>query len=212
MLVYIQWTRAVPQDWEAYEITSLNDWRKLPFRDEPSSGMTGTMDVDLGPGIGVQTVIDPTHPTADDPGWIHDLSFAGISCSGADHHYAGRDGARIRYMRWNDDVEWAGDRYAQEWSFALPVIDTELGILQPDIQLTVWAEDAVRRSRYEGTSIGRPPVRYPVQVFDWSAWSQPGPANMRRHSIWMTDASVAAHEAAKTFLPDFPGWTRLTGG
>jgi len=214
MLIYIQWTRAVPQDWEAIEVTSLNDWRKLAQRAEPYSGMPGTMDVDLGPGLGLQTVIDPNHATANDPGWIYDLSFAGISCAGADHHYAGRNGPRIDYMRWCDDAEWTalGDRYAQRWSFAMPVTDTELGILQPDIQLTIWAESQARRDLYTGQFTGRPPARYPITVNDWSSFVAPGPANMVRHGIWMTDEQVAAHEAAKTFTPDFPGWASLTGG
>ena len=45
MLVYIQWTRgATPQDWEVFDMTKTNDWRSLPKRDEPFSGMAGTVD------------------------------------------------------------------------------------------------------------------------------------------------------------------------
>lgn len=214
MLVYIQWTRGnSPQDWEPYEINSLTDWRKLPQRDEPFSGMAGTMDIEV-PGFGTQTVIDPSSPDADEPGWIYDLCVAGIHMSGADHHYAGRDGNRLRYVRWSDDAEWAasGDRYAMEFSFAFPVVDDELGILQPDIQYTLWAENPLRRASKEGRFTGRPPARYPVNVFDWAAFTPPGPSNMVRHGIWMPEESVNAHEAAKTFVPDFPTWASLTGG
>ena len=211
MLIYIQWTRAVPQDWEAIEITRLQDWRQLPFKDVPTSGLTGTVDVDLGPQWGIQTILDENHVTANDPGWIYDMSVAGISMSGADHISVNRDGPRMALTRWNDDVEWVGDRYAQQWSFSLPVTDTETGRLEPDVQLTIWAESQARRDAYTGRTIGRPPALYDVNVFDWNQWIEPNPANIRRHGIWMTDAQVAAHESAKTFVPDFPGWSSLTG-
>lgn len=213
MLVYIQWSRGVPQDWEPYEINSLTDWRKLPFKDEPGPGVEGTKDVVI-PDYGVQAVLDPDHPNANDPGWVFDISIAGVTMGGVDHFWAGRDGPRIAFTRWADDDEWAlaGDRYAQEWSIGLPVTDDELGIVQPDIQITVYAESADRRARWEGQWTGRPPARYPINVLDWADFSEPGPANMRRHGIWLEDDLLAAHMDARTFIPDWYGWASLTGG
>jgi hypothetical protein len=212
MLVYIQWSLATPQDWQAYDLQSLNDWRQLPKKDAPTPGGEGLMLHDFGDDRGQQWVLDPSHPTANDEGWITSFCFAGIR-NQADHHYAGRDGARIRYVRWNDAADWQamGDRYAQEFSFGMPVVDDEAGILQPDIMETVWAEAQGRRLQKMGKYIGRPPARYPVTVYDWSQFSEPGPANMVRHSVWMTDALMDAHMAARTFTPDFPGWASLTG-
>jgi hypothetical protein len=210
MRVYLQWTRAHPQGWEVFDMTRTNDWRSLPQRDEPGPGVTGLMPYQH-PEFGEVWTPDPTHPTADDPGYIYDMSVAGIEMSGADHISVDRDGARIALTRWNDDTEWLGDRYAQEFSFGMPVTDAERGVLQPDISLTVWAESAERRARYMGRYTGRPPARYPVTVYGWDQWSAPGPANMVRHGIWLPDDLVAAHEAAKTFRPTFDGWASLTG-
>lgn len=210
MLVYIQWTRANPQDWEAYDLQSLNDWRKLPKKDEPAPGGEGLMLHDFGDERGQQWVLDPSHPTADEPGWITSIAIAGVTHQ-ADHHYAGRDGARIRYVRWNDDDEWAGDRYADQRSYGLPVVDDALGILQPDMVQTIWAESATRRAKVMGRYTGRPPARYPISVYGWDQFDEPGPANLVRHAVWTTDALADAHMAARTFVPDFPGWASLTG-
>lgn len=239
MLVHIQWSRAnTPQDWQAYEIASLTDWRKLPQKDEPEAGGTGLV-LHNDPEFGDIWVPDPSHPTADDEGWINELCIAGIHMSGADHHYAGRDGPRLRYVRWNDDIEWeqASDRYAQEFSFAMPVEDPEIqqravdaglftqaqidamsladkarfGFVAVDVVLSVWAEDPARQARYQNQMTGPRTAPVPLVVSDWASFSPPGPANMVRHGVFMTAAQVAAHEAALTFDPDLPWWAGLTG-
>jgi hypothetical protein len=329
VLLYIQWARgATPQDWQTYEIGAVTDWRKLPKRDEPFSGMSGTVDI-VHPDYGTVTVPDATAPDADDEGWIYDMSIAGISMSGADHIAIRRDGPRIALTRWNDDAEWValGDRYAQEWSFGMPVEDpaavasliargqmtqpeydamsleerVQIGAWQMDQQLTVWAESSTRRAAYEGipaqsgtdgtatrqpdtqirgtlgpvlvqgarnifstptadftglagqviivsgiatfsivsvtdaqtivvdgelpsgegdlawsiTAVvqytGGDPVRHPIVVADWASFTEPGPANIVRHGIWLTDAQVAAHEAAKTYEPSNFQWAGATG-
>ncbi len=43
MLVYFQYARGTPQDWEAVNLVTDKDIRDLPKRDEPFEGMAGSI-------------------------------------------------------------------------------------------------------------------------------------------------------------------------
>ena len=180
MRVYLQWTRANPQDWEALDITTARDWRnaiKNASRSEP----------------------DGSEVITDAPEFIYDLEVQGVQMSGADHIHIDADGGALVLTRWNDDpVDWAGDRSAQRWTFRLPVMDGRVGKLQPRQSLSVWAEAQARKDIYAQQNIGAGEWNEPVVVNDWSAFTPPGPANMVVHGIWVSDQSVLDHQVART--------------
>lgn len=210
MIIYLQDSLGTPQDWRAVSITRDGDWRSLAKKAEPVDGGDGLMLHDFGDERGQKWVLDPNHATANDQGWVYDLEIQGVQMSGADHIHLTVDGGSLVVTRWNDDpVDWAGDEYAQQWTFRLPVLDGRVGKLQPRQSLTVWAASAERRARYLGQSIGAGEYQESISVIDWSQFSAPGPANMVMHGVWMTDALDAAHAAARTGR----GWNRyLTDG
>lgn len=182
MLVYIQYARGNPQDWEAVNLTTDKDIRDLPKRPEPQAGDPGTVEVDVGGGFGVQTALDTSHASADDFGWVYDVSIQGQSLSGASGLHFTMDGGALVVTRWaTSSVHIAdGDQYAQRWRYQLPVVDGRLDPprLQPRITLEeVWTEHADRTARYQAHQAD------PV-VSPWSAWSMPGPENKRRYSVW----------------------------
>jgi len=188
MRVYLQWTRANPQDWELVNITSDRDWR----------------DAIKGAG----GVPDGTEVITDDPQWIYDLEVQGVQMSGADHIHIDVDGGSLIVTRWNDDpADWAGDEYAQQWTFRLPVMDGRVGKLQPRQSLTVWAADAARRAKYMGQSIGSGEWHEPIAVYGWDQFTAPGPANQIVHGIWIegrddvADPHTGVREVAASGTP-----------
>ena len=199
MRVYVQWTRANPQDWESLDITKDGDWRKLAKKPEPLEGMAGTMQADLGGAFGIKTVLDPSHITADDPGWWYEFECQGVRFGGFDHLHL-KTGTGLVVTAWNDDpLDHAGDFRAVEYTFRLPRSDmTNGGALVPNIQVRGWAESQATLDRYANNREGGGDIVYPWIVADWAAFSAPGPANMVMHGIWMEPALVAAHDAAIT--------------
>lgn len=207
MHIYLQWARGVPQDWETIQVDRDRDWFSLPSRPEPEEGTTGTTELDVGGGVGIRTVLDVTHATANDPGWIYELSCGGIRMSGADHYHVDRDGANLRLTRWvDDDEDWPNDHWAQEWNFAVPAFDSSAGKVQPRFTVTAWAQDPARAAEFATRTAGAGEQTSSWTVPNWNAWSPPGPANRVRHGIWQTDANVAAQEAALTFDPGYDQW------
>lgn len=174
MRVLLQWTLATPGDWEPLELADIRQWRQLPRRPEPVGGET----------------IDNTK------GWLFDVNVQGVTMGGADH-YSVRPapGGGLEVIRWFDDPEEfpAGQRYAQVWSFQRPAPDARHGGRVNTVQfLTVYAEDPAMRAKWEGqaTSGG------PVTVLPWSAFTPP-PPNLTVHGIWVSDALLQQHVAAR---------------
>jgi hypothetical protein len=138
MRIALQSALGTPQDWQMLAITKDGDWRSLPKKPHPTEGDPGTMQADAGPDFGIQTVLDPSHPTADDPGWLNSINVLGCEYS-PDHLHITFSGGRLTLTYWNG---LAGDVLA---------------------------------------------------TAPWSSFSEPGPANMVMHSVWLQGRGADSH-------------------
>ncbi len=201
MLVYFQYARANPLDWEAVNIINDGDIRDLPKKDEPAEGDPGTTEADVGGGEGVKTVLDVTHADADDPGWISDISIQGQSLGGADWFHLDMDGGSLVVTLVMDDVDdHPGVRRAARYRYGLMQIDGSLEIprLQPNITRELaWAEHPTDQSHYMDRGF---------TTATWADFSPPGPENKRRYGIWQETGNALAQELAKTTNRGYPEW------
>lgn len=122
MRIFLQWAKAVPEDWFAVDVRNSKAIRDLPKRPAP------------GPG----SVVDSS------PGWLCGLQCQGIDFTGYDHVAVEPVGQGLRITGWQDDPDdWpAGTRYAVSWQLDPPAPDPALGGRINTVQArTVWAED-----------------------------------------------------------------------
>lgn len=122
MIIYLQWAKAVPEDWFAVDITRDQQIRTAAKKAEP----TGNETLD------------------NNPGWLFGANCQGIDFSGFDHtaiEVLQGDGLRITV--WNDDPEDfpPGTRYAIRWDLFPPAGDPNIGGQINTVQFrTAWAE------------------------------------------------------------------------
>lgn len=185
MRLYVQWTTDPPGDWVAVDVLTANDWRKLPSKPEPTGGET----------------IDGQ------PGWVAALMCQGVAILSMDHHHVVPDGASLVITSWNDDPQdWSGNRHATQWRFDLPTLDGRIGKVNTRQSLTVWRENP-------SLSFGTSTTNGPVEYLPWADFVAPGPANMIRHGIWVTDPVLWELHLARLRLPqNRHGWREWIGG
>lgn len=159
MRIYIQWTKANPEDWVTFDLRDTpqlrRGWERLAKKAEPVGGET----------------IDNTD------GWIFDINIQGIQFGGSDHYAAdfGTDptlGFFLRVTTWNDDpVDWPiGTRIATEWTLYEPAFDPIVGQINTRQVRRFWADDLVRW-----------PTALPYSEF------VPPAESITRHGIWVSD-------------------------
>lgn len=172
MLVYVQWAKAHPTDYDVYEIASMRDVRRLPRKGIPSGGET----------------LD------DNAGWLSDVVVQGVSFEGWDHASADFPAPGVlRVIVWNDDpVDYPDGPWAQVWDFHDPVPDARHGVntLQ---YLTVYTDVPALIAFWTGQST----TGGPVVVLPWADFPQPA-ANVTLHGIWVDDALYQQHLAVRT--------------
>jgi hypothetical protein len=184
MRIALQSALGTPQDWQMLAITKDGDWRSLPKKPHPTEGDPGTMQADAGPDFGIQTVLDPSHPTADDPGWLNSINVLGCEYS-PDHLHITFSGGRLTLTYWNDGPLWAGNRHAEEWTIGLPTWDGQRQVASQNVTKRIWYEDpVVGAKRLAGDVLATAP---------WSSFSEPGPANMVMHSVWLQGRGADSH-------------------
>lgn len=193
MLIYIQWARAHPQDWEPLEVVNTNAWRQLPKKPEPSLGVPGVAEIDAGDPYGLKPGLDVTHPDADAPGWVNAVMCQGLVIRG-DVLHIGVEGQTLVITKVYDDLEdWPGMRWAVQWRLERPASDPRIGGRINTVQHKLaWLEDPTAIDVGTRTSGG------PVVVQPWASFGRPGPENLRRYGIWMTEELARAHAEATT--------------
>jgi hypothetical protein len=188
VLVYLSWARANPVGWEAHEVTKSQDIRSLPNKGEPTAPF------------------DPLAPDADDPGWLVGVNVQGVAIIGFDHigPSIGTDG-RILIHAWNDDpVDWP-DPWGITWSFANPRIDERVsGGMNTEQYLTVY-DSLLGQSGHEVGYYGKATTGGPVTYLPWADFVEPGPANLVRHGIWITDPVLWELHLVR-MQQSSPGW------
>ena len=168
MNIYLCWARANPVGYEALDVTKSQDIRGLPNGGVPSAPFDGNAS------------------DADDPKWLVGINVQGVDIIGFDHigPSIGSDG-RILVHAWNDDpADWPSP-WGITWSFANPRIDPNVGnVLNTEQYLTVYDSLLGQPgARSMGTSTTGGPITY----LPWTDFVAPGPANLVRHGIWITD-------------------------
>jgi hypothetical protein len=174
--IYIQWTRANPQGWEAYEINTVADAMALPRKPEPTA------------------IFDPAAPGADDPGLIFSLNVQGVIFAAVDHYAARISGKLLEVVAWNDDpADWSpGTRSAQEWTFDKP---------RPDPHPGIWVNTYQRLTVYDELDepakwLGAKTVSGDVIYRPWSEFVVPD-EDHTWHGIWVdSDCEVCGHSKA----------------
>lgn len=167
MRVYVQWTLADPQDWQAFDGTPqqvVRAWERLNKRGIPTAA----------------SVVDNS------PGWIFALNIQGIVMIGHDHYALSvvsdpAWGTGLRVTMWQDDpVDFPpGTRSALTWDLFDPGPDPLLGgVINTRQRLTVYAEPG---AGYPGSD-ARP----------WSEFQAPTGSAVA-HGIWVSDGLLTRH-------------------
>ncbi len=170
MKVLLQWTIETPSDW--VELDSA-DWANLPSKPLP----VGRERIDSLPG------------------WISRLNIQGVDFCGYDHYAVEdlQDGA-CRVTVWKDDpddipTDVLGEFYARVWTFLPLAPDPKMG--------GAWN---TRQSQviYAGPKLRQFYLDNPTEHTEVRPWEEFVPPALTRHGIWMPDALMAAHDAART--------------
>ena len=115
-------------------------------------------------------------------GWVFDINVQGIHFGGSDHYAVEPTAGGVRVTTWNDDSEDypPGTRFATRWDLLDPALDPAVGQVNTRQTRTMWHEDQ---------------TRFP----DALPWSQfvPPPAAVTRHGIWLPEALMNQHLAAR---------------
>lgn len=174
MLVYVQWAKANPGDYEAYDLARIAQVRSLPKKPEPIAS----------------SQLDNL------AGWLADVVVQGVSFAGWDHLSAAFPGGGVlRVLAWNDDpADYPNGPWGQVWDFADPAPDPRFGgQVNTRQSLTVYSDDPAIVAFWTGqtTSSG------PVVVRPWAEFPTPA-ANVTLHGVWQTDESWELHRAVRT--------------
>ena len=165
MNVYLAWAAADPVGYEALDVTKSQDIRSLPNGGEPTRAFDPAID-------------------GNEKKWLVGVNVQGVDIIGFDHigPSIGADG-RILITAWNDDpADWPNP-WGITWSFANPRIDPRVGVMNTEQYLTIY-ETIPGQSGYTAASST---TGGPVTVLPWADFIAPGPANLVRHGIWITD-------------------------
>jgi hypothetical protein len=184
LLVYIQWAKSQPEDYDAYEISSMQDVRRLPRKGIPSSG--SNLD--------------------NNDGWVADLVVQGVSFAGYDHLSAAFPAAGVlRVFAWNDDpVDYPEGPSAYVWDFHPPTADPRYGGQTNTRQfLTVYTNVTSEIAAWTGQST----TGGAVTILPYASFPTPA-ANASLHGIWVEDTLYAQHKALRTLH----GWREWIGG
>lgn len=183
MLVYVQWAKADPGDYEAFDLTRIQQVRNLPKK-PPSA----------------------TVPQLDNvAGWIADVVVQGVSFAGWDHLSAAfPGGTSLQVIAWNDDpVDYPDGPWGQVWTFHDPAPDPRYGgQVNTRQELTVYTDVPAQVAYWTGqtTSMG------PVVVRPWAEFPTPQ-ANLTLHGVWIDDALYELHRQRRT-LHGWREWVR----
>ena len=187
MKLFVQWSEASARDWQEVESVA---WGSQPMKPQPVGG----------------EVIDAT------PGWPCAVNCQGVEFIGYDHYVCESiTGGGCRISTWKDDLEDAAvdlvagnvpsglnpaDYSAADLFYARggefdPVARYDGRSYNTRQRQTVYAGRALRD--YHAT-LG--PVENTI-VHPWEEFVAPAPESTR-HGVWMSDALMRAHEAART--------------
>lgn len=128
MLVFVQWSLAVPRGWD--EVDS-SEWRSLPSKPVPAGG----------------DVVDQKR------GWVFGVNVQGVEFFGFDHiALADIDDGGVRVWGWNDDLDDVETRYrwGVVWDFLPPAFDEQVGQVNTRQSMIHYAEDAADFSEQIG--------------------------------------------------------------
>lgn len=183
MLVYVQWAKATPGDYEAYDLSRIAQVRNLPKKPEPVA----------------TAILDNV------AGWLADVVVQGISFAGFDHLSAAFPATGVlRVLAWNDDpVDYPEGPWAMVWDFHDPAPDPRYGGQVNTRQfLTVYTDRADLAAHWaaQTTSGG------PVTVLPWAQFPTPA-ANVTLHGVWVEPTLYEQHRAART-LHGWQEWVK----
>lgn len=177
MIIYLQWTKANPEDWVQFDLRDTPQtrraWERLASKPEPQGG----------------EIID------DNPGWIFDVNIQGIHFGGSDHYAVELVTVPefgLRIYTWNDDpVDYPiGTRTATIWTLFEPAFDQSVGQVNTRQIREFFADDL---------------VIFP-DARPYSEFVIP-PVSITRHGIWVTQElldqhlSVRGHHGWREWIP-----------
>lgn len=166
MRIYLAWASSDPVGWEPLEVTKSQDIRSLPDGGVPTRAFDPAID-------GTQRL------------WLAAVNVQGVSILGFDHYGPSIDPTgRILVHAWNDDPSDWPDPWGVTWSFGNPRLDPSVGnVMNTDQLLTCWETNPGQA----GYPLDASTTGGPVTFRPWSEFTEPGPANLVRHGIWITD-------------------------
>jgi hypothetical protein len=167
--VYIQWTKANPEDWEEYDFTpkTIEKWARLPKKAIPHP----------------ESVID------NNPGWIFAINCQGIVMKGYDHYAIEptsdlRWGWGLKFTLWQDDPEDfpEGTRWATVWELFEPGHDDVVGQTNTRQRRTIFSEDNSGHPALTGGEY------WPWKIF------VPPQVEKTAHGVWVSDRLFDGHK------------------
>lgn len=183
MKVYVQWAQATPGDWV---LADTGNWPNRQTKADP----IGDVGFDLlNNVVSIGDVL-----LNNQAGWVFGINCQGVVFPPSDHfavepHVSG--GAVV--TRWDDDPYWYpnGDwKFADVWTFEPLAFDPKVGTVNTR-QSRVFYGDLLWEQYWIDREGELPPFFRPLSFFE------PPASAVTKHGIWLSDAKVAEHMAAR---------------